>query len=1035
MEDAFPPKGKWRDWTAAVEAQARGTNPALNTAIEDELEVPVYQPAMPVSSVRKRPETPWKIRSTIADKKGVMPALEGGAEVLRLVGCTQPSEWLEGVEMAYVEIEFEGGATAEEIAKAGQMPIQGGVLINAWNLSKAGSDDVASHVAVVDEHCTGDGLLRTVALPDPRLSEAGWSTAASLALLLRRAQELAPAFSGSLEGVSLDFLVNEDPIVALASAEALKRLLLRHWPTSQWPRITMTVGHQGFGSGEGRENLVRQAIRSTAAAMSAPDAVDAGSSALPGDVPADLSGKGDKWARNILHLLREECGLADGDALVSPMVEALSTAFLEGADAYNSVWGSRSALEVLQAGSEAWTIQKVTLPPKDAIGEAAPLWEGHGAGVPPYLRGPYASMYTSRPWTIRQYAGFSTAAASNAFYRRNLAAGQKGLSVAFDLATHRGYDSDHPRVSGDVGKAGVAIDSVDDMMLLFDGIPLDTMSVSMTMNGAVLPIMAFYIAAAEEQGVDSRTLAGTIQNDILKEFMVRNTFIYPPGPSMRIISDIFAYTAQHMPKFNSISISGYHMQEAGATPELELAYTIANGLAYVQAGVDAGLDVDDFAPRLSFFWGIGMDVISEVAKLRAGRLLWARWMARFNPVNPRSSMLRTHCQTSGWTLTEQDPLNNVGRTAIEALAAVWGGTQSLHTNSMDEAIALPTDDTAKVARNTQLILQKEAGTTRWVDPLGGDMAVAQRTAELVDAADAIIREMQEAGGMPKAIEQGLPMRGIETAAAEKQSRIDAGNDKIIGLNLFPGRAPESMEVLKVDHLEVLTGQKERLTQLRSSRDDAAVHEALAALESGASGRANLLELAVAAAKVRCTLGEISDAVERVFDRHVPVNRPVRGIFRKHLGAREEFKRAVEKATRFATLAGRQPRILVAKMGQDGHDRGAKVIASAFADLGFDVDLGSLFQTPEEVARQAVESDVHVVGVSTLAAGHLALVPALVEALTKAGREDMLVVVGGVIPREDYDTLYSAGVTAIFGPGTPVVTSATRILDLLNEAYS
>jgi methylmalonyl-CoA mutase len=644
-------------------------------------------------------------------------------------------------------------------------------------------------------------------------------------------------------------------------------------------------------------------------------------------------------------------------------------------------------------------------------------------------------MYTSRPWTIRQYAGFSTAEASNAFYRRNLAAGQKGLSVAFDLATHRGYDSDHPRVSGDVGKAGVAIDSVEDMKLLFEGIPLDAMSVSMTMNGAVLPIMAFYIAAAEEQGVEAKALAGTIQNDILKEFMVRNTFIYPPAPSMRIISDIFAYTAEHMPKFNSISISGYHMQEAGATPELELAYTISNGLAYVKAGVEAGLSVDDFAPRLSFFWGIGMDLISEVAKLRAGRLLWARWMSTFHPTNPRSSMLRTHCQTSGWTLTEQDPLNNVGRTAIEALAAVWGGTQSLHTNSLDEAIALPTDDTAKVARNTQLILQQEAGTTRWVDPLGGDATVARRTAELVEAADAIIREMQAAGGMPSAIEQGLPMRGIETAAAEKQSRIDAGEDKIIGLNLFPGAAPEGMEVLKVDHHAVLDGQRERLKSLRAARNAAQVEGALAALEAGAQSGENLLALAVDAARKRCTLGEISEALERVYGRHVPVNRPVRGIFRKHLGAREEFKQAVEKATRFSGLAGRQPRILVAKMGQDGHDRGAKVIASAFADLGFDVDLGSLFQTPEEVARQAVESDVHVVGVSTLAAGHLALVPALVSALAEAGREDMLVVVGGVIPREDYPALFESGVTAIFGPGTPVVQSATRILDLLLEAYS
>ncbi len=1033
MEDAFPLKGQWQDWTAAVQAQSRGKNPAFNALLEGELEVPVYHPARPVSSVRVRPQTPWRIRSTVRAQEEVMPALEGGAEVLRLVGCHSPSEWLKGVERAYVEVEFEGGASAREIAESGCFPLQGGVLLNGWDASAMHALD--THCAGVDEYSEGEVRLRTLTLSDPRLSNNSWSTAASLALLIQRCAGLAAALEGGLERVSLDLLLDEDPVLALAAAEALKRLLLRTWPEAQWPRITLVCGDQSFGRGEGRENLVRQAIRTTAAAMSAPDAIDAGSSATPGDVPGDLAGQGDKWGRNILHLLREESGLAHGDAVVSPLVDALAETLLQGADAYVALWGTQSPMAVMEVGPEAWSIEQVAAAPTQEYAGSELHWEGHGAGVAPYLRGPYASMYTSRPWTIRQYAGFSTAEASNAFYRRNLAAGQKGLSVAFDLATHRGYDSDHPRVSGDVGKAGVAIDSIEDMKLLFDGIPLDTMSVSMTMNGAVLPIMAFYIAAAEEQGVDSKSLAGTIQNDILKEFMVRNTFIYPPGPSMRIISDIFAYTAENMPKFNSISISGYHMQEAGATPELELAYTIANGLAYVKAGVEAGLNVDDFAPRLSFFWGIGMDVMSEVAKLRAGRLLWARWMADFNPTNPRSSMLRTHCQTSGWTLTEQDPLNNVGRTAIEALAAVWGGTQSLHTNSLDEAIALPTDDTAKVARNTQLILQQEAGTTRWVDPLGGDSAVALRTAELVDAADAIIREMQKAGGMPEAIEQGLPMRGIETAAAEKQSKIDAGIDKIVGLNVFPGSAPESMEVLKVDHHTVLAGQKARLKALRASRDEPAVQSALSALESGASGTENLLKLAVDAARVRCTLGEISEAIERVFDRHIPVNRPVRGIFRKHLGAREEFKLAVKKAAHFAGLVGRQPRILVAKMGQDGHDRGAKVIASAFADLGFDVDLGSLFQTPEEVARQAVESDVHVVGVSTLAAGHLALVPDLVDALAKAGREDMLVVVGGVIPREDYDALYGAGVTAIFGPGTPVVTSATRILDLLNEAYS
>ena len=1033
MEEAFPPKGQWKDWKAAVEAQARGAAPALTTVLDHEVEVPVYHAGRAVSSVRPRTEVPWKIRQTVTSAGAVMPALEGGAEVLRLHACNDPAVWLEGVERAFVDIEYVGGIAPAQL-KAEHWPKQGGVLLNWWSAEGDVKATLEAHIADVN-HGAPQRDLRVVLLTDPKVANQGWSVGASLALLMKSCASISALMGGRLNGVSLDFGLDEDPVVALAAAEALKRLLMRNWSVQHWPTITMVCDDRGYGAEEGRDNLVRQALRATGAALSAMDAIDLGAPQKPGVPPQDLGGRGDKWSRNILHLLREESGLGHTDAVVSPLVDALADAFATSADRYIALWTGLTEHEVWTQGPTAWSIPAVKADAEHINSVNATHWEGHGAGTPPYLRGPYASMYTSRPWTIRQYAGFSTAEASNAFYRRNLAAGQKGLSVAFDLATHRGYDSDHPRVSGDVGKAGVAIDSVEDMKLLFEGIPLDAMSVSMTMNGAVLPIMAFYIAAAEEQGVEAKALAGTIQNDILKEFMVRNTFIYPPAPSMRIISDIFAYTAEHMPKFNSISISGYHMQEAGATPELELAYTISNGLAYVKAGVEAGLSVDDFAPRLSFFWGIGMDLISEVAKLRAGRLLWARWMATFHPTNPRSSMLRTHCQTSGWTLTEQDPLNNVGRTAIEALAAVWGGTQSLHTNSLDEAIALPTDDTAKVARNTQLILQKEAGTTRWVDPLGGDATVARRTAELVEAADAIIREMQAAGGMPSAIEQGLPMRGIETAAAEKQSRVDAGEDKIIGLNLFPGAAPEGMDVLKVDHHAVLDGQRERLKALRAARNATQVDGALSALEAGARRGDNLLALAVDAARKRCTLGEISDALERVYGRHVPVNRPVRGIFRKHLGAREEFKQAVEKATRFAGLAGRQPRILVAKMGQDGHDRGAKVIASAFADLGFDVDLGSLFQTPEEVARQAVESDVHVVGVSTLAAGHLALVPALVSALAEAGREDMLVVVGGVIPREDYPALFESGVTAIFGPGTPVVQSATRILDLLLEAFS
>jgi methylmalonyl-CoA mutase len=1028
MEEGKAQSENWRHWLRVVNEQARGVEPITDVTLEEGLRVPVYQPIRAVSSVRPRTEGAWKIRSTVHRADRVMPALHSGTEVLRAVGCDNPEVWMDGVEMAYLEVEYSGEVDLTRLVGAGKLPHQGGVLMDWRHVD--GKDGWERHLSAVDA-AAGNSRLRIAQLSDPRLEGTVCSTSAALAWLAKACREWAQWGLGPLERISLDLMLDTDPVVGMAAAEALKRLLIKGGNGDSWPRITGVVGNQNMDVAAGRENLVRCTVGLTSGALSGFGALDAGYPAKGFAETPDLP-DAEKWARNALHLLRAESGLSDVGGRVSSLVDTLADALVGAALGHLLEWEGSSTLMLLESGDLSRTENSEQVPPdaerKGKESEDIPgLW--------PYLRGPYASMYTHRPWTIRQYAGFSTAEASNAFYRRNLAAGQKGLSVAFDLATHRGYDSDHPRVSGDVGKAGVAIDSVDDMKRLFQGIPLDAMSVSMTMNGAVLPIMAFYIVAAEEQGVSTSALSGTIQNDILKEFMVRNTFIYPPVPSMRIISDIFGYTSRNMPKFNSISISGYHMQEAGATPELELAYTIANGLSYVRAGLEAGLLIDDFAPRLSFFWGIGMDLISEVAKLRAGRLLWARHMAQFGPSHPRSSMLRTHCQTSGWTLTEQDPLNNVGRTAIEALAAVWGGTQSLHTNSLDEAIALPTDDTAKVARNTQLILQQESGTSRWVDPMGGDAWVEKRTAELVEAADAIIREMADAGGMPMAIEQGLPMRGIETAAAEKQSRIDAGEDQIVGLNLYPGRAPEEMEVLKVDHHAVLEGQTERLDQLRKERDGEAVVAALAELKRGAEQGGNLLDAAVHAARVRCTLGEISGAVEDVFGRHVPVNRPVRGIFRKNLGEREEFRTAVEKAAKFAERVGRQPRILVAKMGQDGHDRGAKVIASAFADLGFDVDLGSLFQTPEEVARQAIENDVHVIGVSTLAAGHLALVPTLVNALVKAGREDMLVVVGGVIPRSDYDALYGAGVTAIFGPGTPVVQSATRILDLLLEGYS
>ncbi len=650
-------------------------------------------------------------------------------------------------------------------------------------------------------------------------------------------------------------------------------------------------------------------------------------------------------------------------------------------------------------------------------------------GEPPFLRGPYASMYTQRPWTIRQYAGFSTAEESNAFYRRNLAAGQKGLSVAFDLATHRGYDSDHPRVQGDVGKAGVAIDSVDDMKRLFDGIPLGEMSVSMTMNGAVLPVLAFYIVAAEEQGVAPEALQGTIQNDILKEFMVRNTYIYPPAPSLRIIADIFGYTSRLMPKFNSISISGYHMHEAGASAEIELAYTLADGLEYLRTGVASGLDIDDFAPRLSFFWAIGMDFVTEVAKLRAGRALWDRIVASFEPKNVKSRALRTHCQTSGWSLTEQLPYNNVTRTAVEAMAAALGGTQSLHTNALDEAIALPTDYSARIARETQLRIQQRTGITRFVDPLGGSIAVEQRTAELMDRAWALIEEVEALGGMTKAIEAGLPKLRIEEAAAAKQARLDSVQDVLVGVNAFRAEDDTELEILEVDNRAVLASQTERLAALKAARDPKAVASALEALEAAArSGQGNLLELSVQAARVRATLGEISDALERAFGRYQAQLNMVHGVYARESGQDGQLAEVRGLADAFAARYGRRPRLLVAKMGQDGHDRGAKVIATGFADLGFDIDLGPLFQTPEEVAQQAVENDVHWVGVSSLAAGHKTLVPQLVAALRSLGRPDIHVVVGGVIPRQDYAALHEAGAVAVFGPGTPVVTSARQLLE-------
>jgi len=706
---------------------------------------------------------------------------------------------------------------------------------------------------------------------------------------------------------------------------------------------------------------------------------------------------------------------------------------------YDAWKASLEAKTGRKAEDYVWdTMEKIPVKPLYTEEDLAGMEHlNYQAGIAPFLRGPYSTMYVFRPWTVRQYAGFSTAEESNAFYRRNLAAGQRGLSVAFDLATHRGYDSDHDRVVGDVGKAGVAIDSILDMQILFDRIPLNKVSVSMTMNGAVLPVMAFYIVAALEQGAKLEELAGTIQNDILKEYMVRNTYIYPPIPSMKIIADIFEFTSQKMPKFNSISISGYHMQEAGATADLEMAYTLADGLEYLRTGIDAGIDIDAFAPRLSFFWAQGKNYFMEVAKMRAARLLWSKLVNQFNPKNPKSLALRTHSQTSGWSLTEQDPYNNVTRTCVEAMAAALGHTQSLHTNALDEAIALPTDFSARIARNTQLFLQEETGICKIIDPWGGSYYVEALTDTLKERAWEHIEEIEGLGGMAKAIETGLPKMRIEEAAARRQARIDSGRETIVGVNKYRLRKEDPLEILDVDNTAVREAQLRRLARLREERDEQACRQSLERLTKAAAGeiKENLLQLAIEATQARASLGEISDALEKVYGRHQAVIRSISGVYSSEYGDKDEVEQIRARADAFAEKEGRRPRIMVAKMGQDGHDRGAKVVATAYADLGFDVDIGPLFQTPEETAAQAVENDVHVVAMSSLAAGHKTLLPKLVEALKAEGREDILVVAGGVIPAQDYDALYENGAAAIFGPGTIITESARRILQLLEEQTS
>jgi methylmalonyl-CoA mutase len=837
--------------------------------------------------------------------------------------------------------------------------------------------------------------------------------------------------------IGFSISTNTDFFLTAAKVRALKSswLLLQEAYQIKTPTLAFVHVDSGKWIKENYQphgNMLKQTTTAMAAVIGGCDAI----SVEPEDEQNSMMSR---IARNVSSMLREESHLSlVNDPLAgSYYVESITR------EISNQVWNKIKARRtefsktefkfnraLAKSKNEGW-LSPEKIPINSTIDEKDSLsLKDFSAGLPPYLRGPYATMYTVRPWTVRQYAGFSTAKDSNAFYRRNLAAGQKGLSVAFDLATHRGYDSDHPRVSGDVGKAGVAIDSVLDMKILFDQIPLDQMSVSMTMNGAVIPILAFYIVAAEEQGVKPSQLTGTIQNDILKEFMVRNTYIYPPAPSMRIVADIFSYCSRQMPKFNSISISGYHMHEAGAPAHIELAYTLADGMEYIREGLKAGIAIDDFAPRLSFFWGIGMNFFMEVAKMRAGRLLWSKIVKQFNPKNEKSMALRTHCQTSGWSLTEQDPYNNVTRTCIEAMAAVLGGTQSLHTNSLDEAIALPTDFSARIARNTQLFLQKETGITSVVDPLGGSYYVEYLTEQLATKAWELIEEVENLGGMTKAIERGLPKLRIEEAAAAKQARIDSADEVIVGVNKYLTDEKPDFEILEVDNAAVRKEQIERLDKLKKERNNDQVQKALQAIEDAAKGNGNLLEAAIVAARERATLGEISMAMEKVFGRYKASIQAVSGVYSGAMKNKKELEEVQKLSDRFAKKDGRRPRILVAKMGQDGHDRGAKVISTGFADLGFDVDIGPLFQTPAEVAKQAIENDVHVIGASSLAGGHKTLVPELINELKKIGRPDILVVAGGVIPQQDYDFLNKAGVAGIFGPGTSVSQAARMILERL-----
>ncbi|MBP6697402.1 MAG: methylmalonyl-CoA mutase [Flavobacteriales bacterium] len=1060
--DAFPALDA-AAWETIITKELKGADPAtLNVRLGEGITVAPFHVSDGTSTSAgfrrgtKRSGNPWRITLPVnaTDPKandGLLEGLMGGANGLELHGpVLSLPDVLKDVLLEAIDLQIRSGS----------------VSALQWLLSEAHRQRVPtaqlslcaglSHDTDVSEFRTlasGHPLVRLFEVSDERLPGDPDVIPATRSLLQRGCELLQRMLhdgwgvDDAAARIQFRLHLGDDLLVEAARVRAFREawasIVADFSPTHACSPNTWVQCMVQYppGAASPYDHVIRATLQAISATTGGCDGLTIPAPPLPeGDVLAR------RVVRNIHNLLRDESFLArvadplGGSYTVEQLTSTLAKALTKQESANQpeaSMAVTSSAVEKQQPVAALPNREEIPLKSFYTRVDTEQLEHvKFGAGAPPYLRGPYASMYAIRPWTIRQYAGFSTAEASNAFYRRNLAGGQMGLSVAFDLATHRGYDSDHPRVTGDVGKAGVAISSVEDMKILFDSIPLDKMSVSMTMNGAVLPIMAFFIVAAEEQGVSPEQLQGTIQNDILKEFMVRNTYIYPPGPSMRIVGDIFSYCAKKMPKFNSISISGYHMHEAGAPADLELAYTLADGIEYVRTGIAAGMKVDEFAGRLSFFWGIGMDLFMEVAKMRAGRLLWAKMLHEIGATDKKSLALRTHCQTSGWSLTAQDPFNNIARTTVEALAAVLGGTQSLHTNSLDEAIALPTDFSAKIARDTQLYLQKNSGITKFVDPLGGSYYVESLTHELVHKAWARIKEVEELGGMSKAIETGLPKMRIEEAAAKRQARIDTGKDKIIGVNAFVTDDETKMELLEVDNSSVRESQVERLRIIKDLRDEGHVAASLAALTRAAKGSENLLELAVTAARHRATLGEISDALEKAFGRYSATIRSISGVYSAESMQDPEMKEAMRLADEFAKAEGRRPRILVAKMGQDGHDRGAKVIATSFADIGFDVDIGPLFQTPQEVAKQAIENDVHVLGISSLAGGHKTLVPEVIKELRETyNRGDILVVAGGVIPPDHYEFLKEAGCFDVYGPGTKIPHAARTIITRLMERGS